>query len=495
MSGQVPEAGSRVPPHSLEAEEAMLGCVLLEPEKVLPVLRGGFRVEQEWFYVPQHRVIWEGLCQMQDAGHAIDLVTFPQFLKDRMVLDQAGGARVIENLVGDALTTAHTTHYAQIVREKWLAREAVDAGRSLVEQAYFGDKPALSMLGDCALRVAEIAGRIEQPRVKHGEIVDELAGRFEYAAERRSKGEDVPLLGLDTGFHRWNDVYCGLQPGLHFIGGAPSAGKTTLAEQVAQSIALRGEPVTMFYRDDTADDYVMRSISRMAGVSLWKLQHGFASQRDLAKVREARGVIDALRMEIIEDHATVEEMCATAKFHRAKYKTKLFVADYVQIIETSVDARYMQERQVLGVVCARFKQLWKELRVPVVALSQVQREHYKDDADPRRASMADLFGGAGLEQTATSALVLKRLKDDDLPPQPLDETGYNHKYATAAHVVKNKRGPKDCLIPLWFEPSYFKFTQTPRFMKGTTRYSMTWEEQLAYEIRQELPTGCTRMLA
>ncbi len=69
----------------------MLGCVLLEPEKVLPVLRGGFRVEQEWFYVPQHRVIWEGLCQMQDAGHAIDLVTFPQFLKDRMVLDQAGG--------------------------------------------------------------------------------------------------------------------------------------------------------------------------------------------------------------------------------------------------------------------------------------------------------------------------------------------------------------------------------------------------------------------
>lgn len=484
----------RVPPHSAEAEGAVLGCALLEPERVLPLLRGGLRMGQEWFYHAPHGIVWEALCQMQDAGHAIDLVTFCQFLRDRGAMEQAGGTSAVEGLVSDAMSAAHAQHYAEIVREKWLRRESLGAGQRLVEQSFFSDQPALSILGDAALRVSEIAGRIESPKVRHGEIVDEMAQRFEYASARREKGEEIPLLGLDTGFHRWNDIYCGLQPGLHFIGGAPSAGKTTLAEQVAQGIALKGKPVTMFYRDDTVDDYVMRSVSRMAGVSLWKLQHGFASQRDLAKVREARAVIDALRMEIVEDHSTVEEMCATAKFHRAKYKTELFVADYVQIIETSVDARYLQERQVLSVVCAKFKQLWKELRVPVVALSQVQREHYKEDADPRKASMSDLFGGAGLEQTATSALVLKRLKPDDIPPQPLDETGYNHKFATAAHVVKNKRGPKDCVVSLWFEPSYFRFTQTPRYMKGNSRFSMTWEEQLAFECRGEQPAGCSRVM-
>lgn len=253
---------------------------------------------------------------------------------------------------------------------------------------------------------------------------------------------------------------------------------------MCEYVAFGEGPVLRVYLDDTHEDAIGRSCSRIGGVALGKLQHGFANNQDLQKlVDDVRPMLGKMAMYLHEDVETVEQICTLARLYKAKFGIRLLAVDYAQIVDTEADDRYMQERDRLAHVCAKLKRLWKELRLPILLLSQVQRENYKGDANPRKATMADLFGGAVLEHTASSVLILKTLSADDIAPQPIDADGYSFKFPVAAHLVKNKHGPTG-MVPLWFYKKYFRFENTPTFMKGNVREYMTWEQQLEQERRQ-----------
>jgi len=295
----------------------------------------------------------------------------------------------------------------------------------------------------------------------------------------------VPLLGLATPFGRLNELLCGIQPGLHFIAAPPNAGKTCVEGQLSEFVASTSGPVLRIYLDDTHDDAMARSASRIGGVSLNKLQHGHIQPNDMKKIKdEVRPIIEAMPMYIREDVESVEQIAVMARLYKAKYGIVMLTVDYVQIVDVESEERLMLERDRLAFVCKKLKKLWKELRIPILVLSQVQRENYKGDSNPRMASMSELFGGAVLEHTASTVSILKMLKDTDVAPQPLDSTGYSMKYPVAWHLVKSKHGPKG-MIPLWFYPKYFKFMETPSYVKSSGKvpqiYWKLWEEQLADE--------------
>lgn len=481
----------KIPPYNEQAERAVLGSVLMDHARVLMYLRGKIQLSPDELYVPQHKTLLRELYALDDEGKTFDILIFQTFLKERGTLESCGGEAYLEQLIDDTPTAAHAEHYANLVRDKYLLRCLREQARSIVEACDFtaGDS-GKTILGNAVSSMSGLSQYVESPKLKNVEVFDAVMARFEHIHARRTKGEAVPLLGLETPFSRLNELYCGLQPGLHFIGGPPSTGKTTFTEQTVEFIASTQGPVTIFSLDDTREDWIQRSIARIANVSLSKLHHGFATARDIERARQdARQAIEQLPIQFVEDARTVEQQCAIAKMHRAKYGTVLFTFDYVQIIGTEENTGRMQEREVIDVVCGKLKFLWQDLKLPLVVLSQVQRENYKNDSNPRKASMADLFGGASLEHTASSALILKGLKPDDLPAQPIDSTGYNHKYPIAAHVVKNKKGPKDQCIPLWLHPSYFRFDNTPKYRKGNSVFHMTWEEDIAFQNGGGLPAG------
>lgn len=473
------DQAEKIPPYSEEAERGVLGSILVD-EKVLHLLRGRYQIDSEMLWTPAHRIILETMYEMADAAQAIDLLTLPARLKDSGMLDLAGGDEYLEKLVDQTPTSAHVEHYAEIVRRKFKARRFIDACRAGLDSAYHAEDIDAA-LSKTANKLHDLSqDQLVQAR-SNVQVFDELIARWEEAMRRRRSGDEVKLPGLETPFGRYNELLGGLQPGLHFVAAPPSAGKTSIEGQIAEHVAMHEGPVLRIYLDDTQDDAIARSASRIGGVSLPKLQHGFADRGDIEKIKsDVRPLMETLPIYIVEDVETVEQVCTLARLYKAKHGIKLLTVDYAQIVGTEVDDWGMQERDRLAHVCAKLKRLWKELRIPILLLSQVQRENYKQDSEPRKAAMADLFGGAVLEHTASSVLILKSLKDDDIAPQPIDQDKYSFKFAVAGHVVKNKHGPQG-LVPLWFYRKYFRFENTRTKMVGNVREYMTWEEQLEIE--------------
>ncbi len=469
----------KIPPYSEEAERGVLGSVMVD-NQALHVLRGKYEITSEMIHLPANRIIFEMMCDMIEAGQIVDLLTMPQNLRDRGLLDVAGGDDYLIKLVDSTPTSAHVEHYAQIVRKKYKARLVIDALRAGLDAAWHTDDIEV-VISKAANKLHDIsADQLVQDR-SNLQVFDEQLARWEDAMRRRRSGDEVKLPGLETPFGRYNEILGGLQPGLHFVAAPPSAGKTSLEGQIAEHVAMHEGPVLRIYLDDTQDDAIGRACSRIGGVSLTKLQQGFADREDLEKIKnDVRPMMEKLPIHIVEDVESVEQICTLARLYKAKHGIVLLTVDYAQIVGTEEDDWGMQERDRLAHVCAKLKHLWKELRLPILLLSQVQRENYKQDSNPRAATMADLFGGAVLEHTASSVLIMKALKDDDIPPQPIDQDAHSFKYAVAGHVVKNKHGPQG-VVPLWFYRKYFRFENTRTKMLGNTRVYMTWEEQLEIE--------------
>lgn len=472
--------GKRLPAHSPEAEIGLLGAVLFH-ESCMAECLGRFRICAEMFFEPARAMVWTALEEMHAAGKGIDLTTVAQWLRDRHQLDAAGGDTALESYLTAAPTAAVMPHYAEIVRQKYRSRRVSAVLRSALQTLEFSpDVAPDDVIGATSNDLHEIAADVIDMERSNADVGHALLKRWEAAHERRMSGDDIPLPGLETPFGHLNNLLCGYQAGLHFIAAPPSAGKTSIEGQIAEYVAAGGNPVLRIYLDDTHEDAIARSLSRIAGVSLPKLQHGFANKRDLSKIREDIDVVAGLPLFVKEDVETVEQICTLARLYRAKHGIKMLTVDYAQIVGMEGDQRFMQERDKLAHVCTKLKYLWKELRIPILLLSQVQRENYKQDSDPRKASMADLFGGAVLEHTASSVMILKRLNEDDIAPQDIDGDGYSKKFAVAAHLVKNKHGPQG-MVPLWFFPKYFKFEQTPMTGTGSNARHMDWQEQIDSE--------------
>lgn len=462
----------RLPPHSQESEAALLGCLVLEPVTAISEAVS-LGVSCEWFYDLRHQTIFDVIRSMADSDIKIDLVTLCQRLKDIGELEAVGGFAGIAQLQEATPSAANLSYYVGIIKEKYLARKAIATCAEITSSLYENqdnvddvlDKAEGAMLG-----IRQISNLREAASMR------ELAMRVVSSIEDRVAGK----VGLETGFLDVDFRTSGGMQDADFwvLAARPSCGKTSMAMDIAvhnasrflaswQTTAKPGQPysgdsVLVFSLEMTAEALTERMVSSKARVNTrnYNLQEKrlVLTEGDQTKLAAATMTVARLPI-IIDDTAglTVAAIRARARRYFRRNKIKLIVIDYLQLIASDVGIRSDNRRVEVDSISRGLKALAKELRLPVLALAQLNRELEKD-GKARKPRLSDLRESGQIEQDAD---VIAFLYPD--PTQSEDDPNYQTARRIFFRIGKQRNGPRDFDVPLIFLPEIVKFESAARF--------------------------------
>ena len=432
------ELAGKVPPQSLEAERAVLGAILLEPN-LLP--RAVELLTPEEFYKEAHRKIFAAMIQLFERGEAPDTIMVAETLRRDGVFEEVGGHTVLATLQEEGTVATQFAAYTAIVREKALLREMIRVAREIVEEGY-EEKDDVQGLLD---RAEQMLFRISQRRFQRSafpvrEILDAAIKHIEMLYHRK---EDIT--GLATGFNDLDKMTSGLQ-GSDFviIAGRPSTGKTAFALNIAAHAAVElHRPALIFSLEMSKEQLVQRLICAEARVDSRNVRSGFMQQGEWSRIVNAAGRLHEAPL-FIDDTANLSVLEARAKARRimAEHRLELVVIDYLQLMQGRWRAENRQ--QEISEISRSLKALAKELNVPVVALSQLSRAvEARGEGLPR---LSDLRESGALEQDADLIMFLARKEN-----APDVEAG-----TTDLVIGKHRNGPTGRL-ELVFHAEYTRF--------------------------------------
>ncbi len=458
MPSRVTSAGSTrsdlIPPYSEEAERGVLGSALLDSARVVDLcIQQGVR--KDAFYMEAHRLIFDALENMINDGKPVDLLTVGQYLRGEGQLDRVGGDSYLEALVDSTPTSAHADYYIQIVRNKHLLRSIIDRSREAIEKCMGDIQEAEPILHETEQAFFEIGDTTHQKIAPWGDLVKDSMQQIENIYQNREA-----ITGIHTGFKDLDTVLQGFHPGDMIIFAArPSMGKTSLAMNIAENIALgKGDqvrrPVAIFSLEMSREQLVRRMICSHARVSSQKLSGGFISQVNHGQLIQAA---DALRKADIylDDSAGLTALDIRARARRLvrMAKVELIVVDYLQMVHYPQYAREGRQREVAAISSA-MKAMAKELRIPVLVLSQLSRAPETRDrlAVPK---LSDLRDSGSLEQDADVVGLLRR------PCKYPDDEDCEDKTLAILDIAKHRNGPTG-LVRLHFEEEFTRFGDRAR---------------------------------
>ncbi|HYM42191.1 MAG TPA: replicative DNA helicase [Steroidobacteraceae bacterium] len=411
-SGSVALIDAPVPPHSVEAEQAVLGGLLLDPiawDQVADVVR------REDFYRPDHQLIFGAIASVAGEGKAVDAVTVSGFLERSGELEKAGGLAYLSSVARDTPTAANVRAYAQIVRERSLLRQLIQAGTQIATAVYNNDgQSARELVDQAEQRVFEIADGSFRGREGARAVRDLLPAVIDQIDEWHTNPDK--LRGLPTGFTDFDRITGGLRAGdLVIIAGRPSMGKTTLAVNMAEYAAVHPgtrASVAVFSMEMPSEQVITRMLASVGGVPLSSLRSGRISDEDWVRITGATSQLSEAKIFVDETPAlNPTELRARARRVKREHGLDLVVVDYLQLMQ--VPGTQENRATEIAEVSRGLKALAKELSVPVIALSQLnraveQREHKRPVmsdlrecvtgdtlvclTDGRRAPIADLVG-------------------------------------------------------------------------------------------------------
>jgi replicative DNA helicase len=400
----------RALPNSLDAEQGLLGSMLISPQDVI-----GESVQQisaRYFYLPAHGTIYEILVELWNEQKAIDFITLTQILRDRKLLDAIGGPAVVTHLFTFTPTAANASYYLEILREKYILREIISACTLCASRAYEDQGEVNTLLDDVERRVLAInENRFKAQIVPMKDLVMEAIETIETLYERRGA-----LTGLPTGFKDLDRLTSGLHPAeMIVVAARPSMGKTALAMNIAEHVALVAKhPVAVFSLEMSNQQLVQRLLCSRARVNLQKLRDGFLSERDFPNLTQAASKLSESQM-YIDDTAGLSILELRAKARRLKqmYNIQLIVIDYLQLLR-STSRRAQDNRQLeIAEISAGIKGLAKELNLPIIVLAQLNRQpEARSGGKPR---LSDLRESGSIEQDAdlVALLVRSEVYEDD----------------------------------------------------------------------------------
>lgn len=445
------EVPSRIPPHNLDAERAVLGAVLLEGRETLPrvieLLRGSD------FYTEAHRTMFETMLRLFDRGEPVDLITLSEELRRVGALEAVGGPAALALLVEHASIAAHLTAYAGIVRDMAVLRELIQTSTHIITQAFDAKEDVQALVDDAERRIFALAERrLEGSALPVGKI---LRNTFEYIERLYERKEHVT--GVATGFEKLDVETSGLQPSdFVIIAGRPSMGKTAFALNIAQhvGVALHGK-VLVLSLEMSAPQLVQRMLCSEAKVDSQAVRTGRLTAADWHRLTAAAGRLSEAGI-FIDDSPGLSVLEARAKARRmkAEHGLDLVVIDYLQLMRgrASMESR----QQEISEISRSLKALAKELDVPVVALSQLSRAVESRATRDFRPQLSDLRESGALEQDADLILFLYRpsVYKEDLPP---DEAN-----VTEVIIGKQRNGPVGT-VKVVFLPQYARFENVAEF--------------------------------
>jgi replicative DNA helicase len=432
------ELAGKVPPQSLEAERAVLGAILLEPN-LLP--RAVELLIPEEFYKEAHRKIFAAMIQLFERGEAPDTIMVAETLRRDGVFEEVGGHTVLATLQEEGTVATQFAAYTAIVREKALLREMIRVAREIVEEGYEENDDVQSLLD----RAEQMLFRISQRRFQRSafpvrEILDAAIKHIEMLYHRK---EDIT--GLATGFNDLDKMTSGLQRSdFVIIAGRPSTGKTAFALNIAAHAAVELQrPSLIFSLEMSKEQLVQRLICAEARVDSRNVRSGFMQQGEWSRIVNAAGRLHEAPL-FIDDTANLSVLEARAKARRimAEHRLELVVIDYLQLMQGRWRAENRQ--QEISEISRALKALAKELNVPVVALSQLSRAvEARGEGLPR---LSDLRESGALEQDADLIMFLARKEN-----APDVEAG-----TTDLVIGKHRNGPTGRL-ELVFHAEYTRF--------------------------------------
>ena len=439
----------RLPPHSPEAEQGVLGCVLLSPNECVGQCVEKFKSGAEVFYDLRHQTIFETLVEMYDKREAIDIITLQQQLKNKKRLEEVGGLAYLNSLPDTVPSAANLSYYLEIVLEKYILRKMIHTCTEVVGRVYEHEGEVDALLDEVErdiLRISE--ARVEGKTDKIKELVKKAISTIEDYHQRQGM-----LTGVGTGFADLDKMTSGLHGGeMIVVAARPSMGKTSLAMNIAEHVALEQKlPVGVFSLEMTSDSLVLRMLCSRSRVNLRNVREGFLAERDFPKLTGAAGKLASAPL-FIDDSSGLSILQLRAKARRMsqQYGIKLFVIDYLQLLHSTA-RRAENRQQEIADISNGIKSLAKELDVPVIVLSQLNRELEKDkDRKPR---LSDLRESGAIEQDAdVVALLYKPSREDD------EGAGGEEQDAVPVNllIAKQRNGPTGD-VHLTFLKSYTRF--------------------------------------
>lgn len=424
----------RVPPHSQEAEESVLGAMLLDKDAVIAVAEF---LRPEDFYDERLKEIYQACLDLYEDREPIDVLTVTERLKKRKLLKLVGSSSFLGDLANKVPTAAHVEHYGRIVKDTATKRSLMSAATRLVDVSFDEGLNASEVLDKAEGEIFALSQRnLSKAFVS---VKDTLAESFDRLDELHKQGEGIR--GVATGFADLDDALAGMQKSnLLILAARPSVGKTSLGLNIAEHVALKNKrPVGFFALEMSREEMVDRLLISQADIDAWRLKTGKLSEDDFTKLSNAMGELAEAPLYIDDTPAlSILEMRTKARRLQVEHGLDLLIVDYLQLARS----RNLENRvQEVSEISQGLKNLARELKIPVLALSQLSRA--VETRGGNKPQLSDLRDSGSIEQDADVVMFLWREDPDNPENMMLD-------------IAKHRNGPLRS-VPLHFKGDRIKF--------------------------------------
>lgn len=430
------DGSGRTPPYSEEAEKGVLGSILLDAGRVMDLCIES-QIQPDSFFVPAHRIAFEVMLEMVKDSKPIDVLTVGERLKTQGRLQAVGGALFLDRLIDSTPTAAHAEFYIDLVRQKHLFRCIIDCAQDAERECHNTDESADVVLGRLEQSFLDITERQHGHTAHWGDTVKTTMVHVEHALQNRTG-----ISGMPTGLRNLDNKLSGLRNAeLIILAARPGTGKTSLAMNIAENAALGkvsdhvSRPIGIFSLEMSAESLAMRMLCTHAEVSSFRLSTGQIRMRDEhQRLMRAADVLSKAPI-YLDDTAGLDvlELRARARRMKKKYDVQLIIVDYLQLLQSKEYAKQGRQLETAN-ISNNLKAMAKELKLPVIALSQLSRapDQRSEKGPPR---LSDLRDSGAIEQDADVVLMLYRPALN-----PGAENSDDRKLVTVV-ISKNRNGP------------------------------------------------------
>jgi replicative DNA helicase len=437
--------GERTPPHDLLAEQSALGGMLLSKDAVADVIETVRGVD---FYIPKHELIYEAILTLYSHGEPTDVITVTDELTKSGELQRAGGAEYLHTLTALVPTAANAGFYASIVAEKAVLRRLVEAGTRIVQMGYASEGEVVDLVNNAQAEIYGVTGGVEaEDYVPLVEAIQTAVDEIELAG-----GRDGELAGVPTGFADLDELTNGLHGGqLVIVAARPGLGKSTLALDFARSATIKHQMPTLFFSLEMGrSEIATRLLAAESSIPMHTLRKGNMDPRDWARLANTRGEIADAPLYIDDSpNMTLVEIRAKCRRLSQRVGLRMVIIDYLQLMTSGKKVENRQ--QEVSEFSRALKLLAKELNVPVIALSQLNRN--SEARADKKPALSDLRESGSLEQDADIVILLHR------------ETGLERddpRMGEADLIVAKHRNGRQDTIGVSFSGMYSRFSDMPR---------------------------------
>lgn len=419
----------KVPPHNLEAERSTLGSLLIDKEaitKIADLLAG------EDFYHESHGLIYSAIYDLYDRRTPIDLLTVNNLMEERKQLASVGGASYLASLTDEVPTSAHVYQYALIVKNKSTLRKLIKAGSDITGTGYNEIDPLEEILERAEKSLFGVSQTFLKDRFVH--IKEVLNSTYDKITELHDPATKDKYRGIPTGYRDLDGILSGFQPSdLVILAARPAMGKTALALNIAQNVAKAGHSVGIFSLEMSKEQLVERMFCSLLEVDSWKLRTGQLTEDDFLRIGDVMDEMYSMKI-FIDDSVgnSIAELRAKARRLQMEHGLHFLVIDYLQLMSAGRASSYQSNRvQEISEISRALKGLARELKIPILALSQLSRA--VESRPNKEPQLSDLRESGAIEQDADAVLMIYR--------EDYYEEDSERKGVTDVFVRKHRNGP------------------------------------------------------